>query len=58
VGVTEGVNLLSECESDSEGSDSDDTTWVKVNKKPTLGQLTGNPEGKQILLHLTKVSET
>jgi hypothetical protein len=45
----EGVNVLSECESGSEGSDSDDTSWVKVDKTPTLGQFTGNPGAKQIL---------
>jgi hypothetical protein len=49
VGVA--VNVLSENESGSEGSDDDNTsnggggaaTWVKVDKTPTLGQFTGNP---------------
>jgi hypothetical protein len=57
----EGVNVLSECESGSEGSDSDDTTRVKVvkvDKTHTLGQFTGNPGVKQVLLHPTQVSET
>jgi hypothetical protein len=54
----EGVNVLSECESGFEGSDSDDTAWVKVDKMPTLGQFTGNPGVKQILSHPTEVSET
>jgi hypothetical protein len=38
----EGVNVLSECESGSEGSDSDNAAWVKVHKMPILGQFTGN----------------
>jgi hypothetical protein len=53
-----GVNVLSEYESGSEGSDSDNTAWVKVVKTPTLGQLTGNPGVKQIPSHPTEVSET
>jgi hypothetical protein len=32
----EGVNVLSEYDSGSEGSDSDDKAWVKVDKTPTL----------------------
>jgi hypothetical protein len=47
------VNVLSEYESGSKGSDSDDTAWVKVNKTPTLRQFTGNPGLKQILSHPT-----
>jgi hypothetical protein len=48
----------SECGSGSEGSDSDDTMWVKVDKTPILGQFTGNPGVKQIPSHQTEVSET
>jgi hypothetical protein len=47
----EGVNVLSKRESGSEGSDSDDTGWVKVDNMPTLGQFTGNPGVKQIPSH-------
>jgi hypothetical protein len=50
--------VLSECERSSEGSDSDDTAWVKVDRTPILGQFTGNPVVKQIPLHPTGVSET
>jgi hypothetical protein len=53
-----GVNVLSECESGSEGSDSDNTAWVKVAKTPILRQLTGYPGVKQIPSHPTAVSET
>jgi hypothetical protein len=49
-------NIFSE--SGSEGSDGDDTAWVKVDKTPTLGQFTGNPGVKQIPSHPTEVSET
>jgi hypothetical protein len=45
-------------ESGSEGSDSDDTAWVKVDKTPTLRQFTGNSGVKQILSQSTEVSET
>jgi hypothetical protein len=44
-----GSDRGSECETGSEGSDSDDTAWVKVDKTPTLGHFTGNPGMKQIL---------
>jgi hypothetical protein len=52
-----GVNVLSEYETASEDSDSDDTTWVKVDKMPTL-RFTGNLKVKQIPSHPTEVSET
>jgi hypothetical protein len=54
----EGVNVLSEYESGSKDSDSDDTPWMKVDKMPTLGQFTGNLGVKQIPSHTTEVSET
>jgi hypothetical protein len=54
----EGLNVLSECESGFEGSDSDDTAWVKVDKTPTLGQFTRYPGLRQIPSHPTEVPET
>jgi hypothetical protein len=54
----EGVTVLRECESGSEGGDSDNTAWVKVDKTHILGQFTGNPGMKQIPSHPTEVSET
>jgi hypothetical protein len=50
----EGVNVKVA----SEGSDSGDTAWVKVDKTPTLGQFTGNPWVKQILSHPTDTLRT
>jgi hypothetical protein len=43
VEVTKRVNVLSEYGSGSKDSDNDNTTRVKVDKTPILGQLTGNP---------------
>jgi hypothetical protein len=66
VTVTQRKNVISEheCETGSEGrddgantSDAGATTWVKVDKTPTLGQFTGNPGAKQIPSDSTKVSD-
>jgi hypothetical protein len=61
---TERKNATSECETGSEecnnsasASNARATTWVKLDKTPTLRQFIGNPGVKQIPLDCTKMSD-
>jgi hypothetical protein len=68
VGMTEKERILAsesenECETESSADESGDsnnagaTTWVKLDKTPTLGQFSGTPVVEKVPSHPENVSE-